>query len=167
MFSPFSEERPVITSPCVPSPCGANAECRVVDNRPVCSCLQGMLGAPPYCRPECVINQDCPSHLACVGNKCNSPCIGSCGYNSECSVHNHNPACICIHGFEGDPFRGCTPIKGRILLRFFFFRSLAFSCFSMIKKFCRCHSPNFLTKHVVLSLCFSHFSFTSLSFRIT
>lgn len=115
----FLIEREVIpTSPCVPSPCGANAECRVIDNRPVCSCLQGMLGAPPNCRPECVINQDCPPHLACTNNKCKSPCLGSCGYNAECTVHNHSPKCVCLRGFEGDPFAGCNPVKGKCRIGF-------------------------------------------------
>jgi hypothetical protein len=109
---PKTEEPPRPLSPCVPSPCGANAECRQVDDRPVCSCLAGMLGAPPNCRPECVINQDCPSHLACLNNKCKDPCAGSCGYNAQCTVFNHQPSCNCLSGFEGDPFSGCTAIQG-------------------------------------------------------
>lgn len=103
-------------SPCIPSPCGANAECRPVDDRPVCSCLAGMLGAPPNCRPECVINQDCPSHLACVNNKCKDPCAGSCGYNAQCAVFNHQPTCTCLQGYEGDPFAGCNPVIRKFLI---------------------------------------------------
>lgn len=101
------------TTPCIPSPCGPNAECRSVDERAVCSCLPGMLGAPPYCRPECVIDQDCPLQLACVGNKCRNPCTGSCGINAQCTVQNHRPLCVCNNGFEGDPFSGCTPVEGK------------------------------------------------------
>lgn len=103
---------PPIT-PCIPSPCGPNAECRPVDSRAVCSCVPGMFGAPPNCRPECVINQDCPSHLACVNNKCRDPCAGSCGINAQCTVQNHRPLCSCIPGFEGDPFSGCSPVQGK------------------------------------------------------
>lgn len=67
-----------------------------------------MIGAPPYCRPECSIDQDCPSHLACgQNNKCLDPCEGSCGLNAKCIVHNHYPECQCYEGFEGDPFSGC------------------------------------------------------------
>lgn len=94
-------------SPCIPSPCGLNADCRVMDTRPVCSCLPDMLGAPPNCRPECIINQDCPPHLACVSKKCQNPCAGSCGINADCTVLNHRPMCLCRPGFEGDPFSGC------------------------------------------------------------
>lgn len=110
----FVEPRPAPpTNPCVPSPCGANSDCRVVDGRPVCSCLTGMLGAPPNCRPECLIHQDCPTHLACVRNKCRDPCTGSCGFNARCTVHNHQPVCTCNPGFEGDPFSGCNPVQGK------------------------------------------------------
>lgn len=109
------EIRPMPINPCLPSPCGANAECRVVDNRPVCSCESGMLGAPPQCRPECLIHEDCPSVLACVGKKCKDPCIGSCGFNAVCYVQNHQPMCSCMTGFEGDPFSGCNPIHGKFL----------------------------------------------------
>lgn len=98
--------------PCLPSPCGAYAECRVVDNRPVCSCVPGNLGAPPNCRPECLIHQDCPSHLACVRTKCRDPCTGSCGFNARCTVQNHRPVCTCQQGYEGDPFSGCSLIPG-------------------------------------------------------
>lgn len=96
------------TNPCVPSPCGPNAQCRVQNNRPVCSCLTGMFGAPPYCRPECLINQDCPNYLACLQNSCVNPCVGSCGINANCIVRNHRPICQCQEGFEGDPFSACN-----------------------------------------------------------
>lgn len=100
----------------MPSPCGSNAECRVVDKRPVCSCLVGMLGAPPNCRPECIIHADCPTKLACVQNKCRDPCAGSCGFNAQCTVVNHQPVCACNKGFQGDPFSGCNPTPGTILI---------------------------------------------------
>lgn len=102
-------------NPCMPSPCGSNAECRVIDKRPVCSCLTGMLGAPPNCRPECIIHADCPTKLACVQNKCRDPCKGSCGFNAQCLVVNHQPVCTCIPGFQGDPFSGCNAIPGKFL----------------------------------------------------
>lgn len=72
-----------------------------------------MLGAPPACRPECLIHQDCPTNLACVRNKCTDPCAGSCGFNAQCAVRNHQPVCSCLQGFEGDPFSGCNPVQGR------------------------------------------------------
>lgn len=102
---------------CLPSPCGPNSDCRIFDSRAVCSCVAGMYGAPPNCRPECVIHQDCPLHLACFGNKCADPCVGTCGFNSQCSVQNHHPSCTCLSGFEGDPFLGCNPIEGKSSLK--------------------------------------------------
>lgn len=89
------------TNPCQPSPCGPNSECREHDNRAVCSCANGMLGAPPNCRPECVIHEDCPSNRACQNQKCVDPCIGSCGWSARCTVQNHKPICSCIEGYEG------------------------------------------------------------------
>lgn len=111
----FSDIEPVYPiDPCYPSPCGPNAECRVLDGHPICSCESGMLGAPPTCRPECLIHEDCPSLLACVSKKCKDPCIGSCGFNAACYVQNHQPMCSCMTGFEGDPYSGCNPIQGRL-----------------------------------------------------
>lgn len=76
----------------------------------------GMLGAPPNCRPECAIHQDCPLHLACINNQCKDPCVGTCGFNAECVTQNHQPRCSCLPGFDGDPFSTCNPIQGKCLL---------------------------------------------------
>lgn len=73
-------------------------------------------GIPPNCRPECAINQDCPSNMACMNMKCRDPCPGSCGQNAMCVVFNHSPACSCPQGFEGDPFTRCVeipPVMGK------------------------------------------------------
>ena len=66
----------------------------------------------PYegCRPECVVDTDCPSTLSCIRSKCQNPCPGTCGTNTECRVINHRPACTCIQGYTGNPFQYCTPI---------------------------------------------------------
>ncbi|XP_029680457.1 neurogenic locus notch homolog protein 3-like, partial [Formica exsecta] len=99
---------PTIVNPCLPSPCGSNADCRVQENHPICTCISGMFGAPPNCRPECMIDQDCISSLACIQKKCLDPCVGSCGFNTNCTVQNHRPICQCYEGYEGDPFSGCA-----------------------------------------------------------
>lgn len=99
---------PITKNPCYPSPCGPNAECREVNHRAVCSCAIGMLGAPPSCRPECVIHQDCTSNRACLANKCEDPCVGSCGFNAVCTTFNHRPVCDCIEGHVGDPYSSCS-----------------------------------------------------------
>lgn len=93
---------------CQPSPCGANAVCRVSGDSPSCSCLDGFIGAPPNCRPECVSNSDCSSQLACINQKCRDPCPGSCGTNAECRVVSHTPNCVCTPGYTGNPFILCN-----------------------------------------------------------
>lgn len=74
------------------------------------------IGSPPNCRPECVVNTDCPSDLACITEKCRDPCQGSCGFNAECRVQNHMPICFCIDNYEGDPFTQCNPKIGKLLM---------------------------------------------------
>ena len=96
--------------PCEPSPCGANAECRERKGAGSCTCLPEYFGDPYVgCRPECVMNNDCPRNRACMNNKCKDPCPGTCGSNAECSVVNHGPSCTCIPGYEGNPFTACSP----------------------------------------------------------
>lgn len=107
------EPRPV-SEPCQPSPCGPNANCQVRGESPACSCLPNYIGSPPNCRPECTINPECSSQLACINQRCSDPCPGSCGYNAQCSVINHTPVCSCTAGHTGDPFTGCSPVQGRV-----------------------------------------------------
>lgn len=97
-------------NPCYPSPCGQFAECRAVGETPSCSCLPNYFGSPPNCRPECVVNTDCPSDKSCIAEKCRNPCEGSCGWNAECRVQNHIPICHCRTGYTGDPFTQCSEI---------------------------------------------------------
>lgn len=114
-------ERPVIPeiqNPCIPSPCGVFSICRVIENRPVCSCEENYFGQPPNCRPECTVNSECAQTKACVNQKCRDPCPGSCGYNAECRTINHTPVCYCLPGFSGDPFSGCKECKEKILVLF-------------------------------------------------
>lgn len=104
---------PQIVNPCVPSPCGPNSQCRDVGSAPSCSCLPNFFGSPPNCRPECTINSECSSNLACINQKCVDPCPGSCGIIAECNVFNHIPTCSCPEGYTGDPFSSCIikPIR--------------------------------------------------------
>lgn len=97
-------------NPCVPSPCGPNSQCRSIGNLPSCSCLENFFGSPPNCRPECTINSECPSNLACIQTRCTDPCPGSCGINAQCNVINHIPTCTCLEAYTGDPFASCLPV---------------------------------------------------------
>lgn len=96
------------STPCSPSPCGSNAVCREQNGAGACQCLPEYIGNPyGGCRPECVLNSDCASNKACIRNKCNDPCPGTCGQNAECQVINHLPSCTCHIGYTGDPYKFC------------------------------------------------------------
>lgn len=96
------------TNPCIPSPCGPYAECRPINDSPSCSCLSDYIGTPPNCRPECISNAECSNHLACLNQKCKDPCPGLCGSNAECRVVSHIAMCVCLTGYNGDPFTQCS-----------------------------------------------------------
>lgn len=101
--------------PCSPSPCGPNSKCREVNSQAVCTCLPEYRGIPPNCRPECVVNAECPPHLACLNKKCTDPCPNTCGVRALCTTKNHNPICTCPVGFTGDPFFQCSPSENNNL----------------------------------------------------
>ena len=113
MFNDFqirsaTTRRPEIIDPCNPTPCGTNAVCNERNRAASCQCLPGLQGNPYVeCKPECTINQECPSNLACIRQKCKDPCPGVCGTHASCSVNNHYPICQCDPGYEGDPFSNC------------------------------------------------------------
>lgn len=108
------------TNPCVPSPCGPNSQCKVAGTQAACSCIQNYKGRPPNCRPECTLNAECPSNLACKNEQCIDPCPGSCGTNALCSVVTHNSVCTCVVGYEGDPTTNCIPITSKTFFSFFY-----------------------------------------------
>lgn len=108
-FNAFSfkvRDDPII-DPCIPSPCGPFSQCRTVNAHAVCSCVANYIGAPPNCRPECVVNSECTLDRSCINMKCKDPCPGTCGLNARCRVVNHNAICSCNPGFVGDPFVRC------------------------------------------------------------
>lgn len=95
-------------NPCLPNPCGPYSQCKEINEVPVCSCLGNYVGRPPNCRPECMIDVECPGNLACISERCSDPCPGSCGIYATCTVVKHVPICTCDQGFTGDPFSGCS-----------------------------------------------------------
>lgn len=107
--------QPIPTNPCNPSPCGPNAQCKEINDSPSCSCLPDFIGSPPNCRPECVTNSECSSHLACINQRCKDPCPGVCGQNAECRVVSHTPNCVCISSYTGNPFIQCLPPPRKII----------------------------------------------------
>lgn len=123
--------------PCNPSPCGSNAICKELNGAGSCTCLPDYFGDPySSCRPECVMNSDCPRDKSCVNNKCKDPCPGTCGLNAECHVNNHVPNCVCLPGFTGNPLSSCRqvltqPSKDSLLL-YLFSLSLDSSTYSFL-----------------------------------
>ena len=107
---------PVVVDPCNPNPCGVNAIARRVGDYCQCTCPPGLQGDPyGECRPECTIDSDCRSTLACIAQKCKDPCVydNQCGINAICEVRNHRANCICPPGYEGNAYQICTPIRER------------------------------------------------------
>lgn len=104
--------------PCVPSPCGPNSNCENYNGFAKCSCLPHYYGKSPNCRPECILNSDCPADQACINKKCSDPCKSTCGINAICSVVNRYPICSCPpHLPKGDPVIQCDTMpdcKGQI-----------------------------------------------------
>ena len=98
-------------TPCIPNPCGSNALCRELNGAGSCKCIENYFGNPyEGCRPECTLNSDCQSNRACIKNRCQDPCPGTCGQNADCQVVNHLPSCSCRIGYSGDPYRFCNII---------------------------------------------------------
>lgn len=101
---------PEVTA-CQANPCGINAECHERNNAGACTCLPEYYGDPYVeCRPECVMNSDCPKTRSCFNQKCVDPCVGVCSSNAECFVVNHSPLCTCLPGYTGNPSIGCYEI---------------------------------------------------------
>lgn len=111
-------------TPCQPNPCGYNADCIERNGVGSCVCKDNFFGDPyESCRPECVLNADCPSHLACINSKCKDTCAGACGINSECRVVNHVSNCICIVGYTGNPYSNCYLIQEERKKNFLYYAS--------------------------------------------
>lgn len=109
-FSTSVKIVPERVNPCLPSPCGSNAQCTERNGAGSCKCLPNYIGNPyEGCRPECTLNSDCASDTTCVNLKCIDPCPGTCGTNAECYVVNHTPICSCYPSYTGDPYRFCSP----------------------------------------------------------
>lgn len=108
-----------------PCDCAPGAQCRVDNHIATCKCLPGHFGDPySGCRlvdskptPQCTVDADCPSKLACIDNVCKNPCIESrpCGPHAICSVVDSLPlrtlVCTCEPGFVGNADIGCKPGK--------------------------------------------------------
>lgn len=109
-----------------PCNCGVGAQCRVDNHRAQCRCPPGYSGNPlvscvleePKVAPQCTMDADCTSKLACFNGECKNPCAVTqpCGANAICSVVDTLPLrtmiCQCEPGYVGDADVGCR--KGRL-----------------------------------------------------
>lgn len=123
--------------PCRPSPCGPYSQCRDYLGYAVCSCVPGYVGAPPACRPECVVSSECALNCACINQKCIDPCPGTCGQNARCQVVNHKATCSCSPGFTGDPFSSCLPEQSKLLgcaWTFYFYLTISAALLCVTKR---------------------------------
>lgn len=105
-----------------------------------------MKGTPPNCRPECIINQECPPTRSCIAGRCQNPCEGACGNSAYCTVRNHIPSCECNEGYEGDPYSGCFAKRGKFLFHVFFFPTIH----SFLLNYISLHSLYLLCKYLLL-----------------
>ncbi|CAH1986493.1 unnamed protein product [Acanthoscelides obtectus] len=83
----------VCRNPCLEhNACGANAQCRVVDRKPLCSCPPGYIGN---------------AQVECKQTK-NEECLKNpCGSNAKCKDIPGGYECSCPQNCIGDPYRGC------------------------------------------------------------
>lgn len=97
-----------------PCNCALNAECRVRDHRPVCSCKQGFEGNPElHCvRSGCRSDQDCSGKHRCSDRRC-VPVCPACGIGADCYAIDHRPICECPAGLSGDPQNSCILVGCR------------------------------------------------------
>lgn len=100
-----------------PCNCGVNAECRINNHKPVCSCLEGFDGNPEIqCESiGCRSNDECSGHQACINRKCIAVCSmdNACGSKAECYGVNHRAICDCPRGFTGNADISCVLVGCR------------------------------------------------------
>lgn len=96
-------------------PCAQNAICYAQNHAAGCQCPPHLPQGNPmsYCqppviiegRPECELDVDCPSKLACIKNRCLNPCVelSACHSSAHCSVVDTVPIrtmiCTCPVGW--------------------------------------------------------------------
>jgi len=126
------------------TPCASNAICSVRNHAATCRCPENFpMGDPnTYCErlppplfgePECKIDVDCASRLACIREKCVDPCheIKPCSNSATCAVLDSVPVrtmtCTCSEGWVLNEGGECR--QGWILflcLSIFFFLNIFF-----------------------------------------
>lgn len=121
-----SDDIGVVVSPCVPFPCGREAECvtKSVTNEALnttsdvalCQCPPGKTGnADVECYPS-EEQQQVNDEVEATTNTSSSPsmiididyrCTPECGINAKCSLSTNN--CVCPPKYNGNPYIKCYP----------------------------------------------------------
>ncbi|CAN7942616.1 unnamed protein product, partial [Ixodes pacificus] len=88
--------------PCEDIFCGAQAKCQLDHTgQPICVCSHGFTGQSNSL-PGCVDIDECSA---------NQPC----GHGALCRNLPGKFECVCPHGFEGDPYRGCLAKEQQVI----------------------------------------------------
>ncbi|CAB4057393.1 unnamed protein product [Lepeophtheirus salmonis] len=95
-------------NPCNPNPCGNDAQCEPVGERPLCTCPESYSdcesnGNRAICK--CLPGFEGDPYVRCNDNPCNK---SPCGANAVCENVNARASCKCRPNYEGDPFVQCT-----------------------------------------------------------
>lgn len=99
-----------------PCNCGPDAECRIKDHKPVCSCLQGYYGNPEIecSKIGCRSDDECSGQHTCINRQCVPVCEeNTCARHSDCYGINHRAVCECEPGYTGDPKTSCVVVGCR------------------------------------------------------
>lgn len=101
-----------------PCNCGPNAECRVKDHKPVCTCIYSFEGYPEIeCHQiGCRSDDDCSRDKSCINTQCTPVCAidgSTCGEKAVCRGLNHRANCECPPGLMGNPNIACVLVGCR------------------------------------------------------
>lgn len=101
-----------------PCNCGINADCRIKNHHPVCTCKQGYDGNPEIqcTKIGCRSDDDCSGQHSCINRQCVPVCNpngSSCGTQANCYGSNHRAVCECPEGLEGNPQISCILVGCR------------------------------------------------------
>lgn len=112
---------------CDSDSCASTAICEGHKHQPVCTCRPGTNGNPYLecteirhlttpTEPECRVDADCPSQLACFNQHCENPCAkpNICAAEQTCSVFDSLPLrtvmCKCPIDTITDNTGHCVPV---------------------------------------------------------
>jgi hypothetical protein len=102
--APFLKcRRGACIDPCIGQQCSHDEKCVTQDHAPVCACkgklvinVIGELVCPRKDANQCHLDEECPSHLSCIAQTCQNPCLlqSACEPGKVCQVLNHQPLCM-------------------------------------------------------------------------